>query len=91
MFNKDVQKMKAFKGWTRKQMKSINAPTLIINGNHDVGSMEHAVEMCRLIPTCQLAIFPVGHGTYIGTLESITGDELPKFNAVPLIEEFLNK
>jgi pimeloyl-ACP methyl ester carboxylesterase len=91
MFNKDVQKMKTFKGWTREQMKSINAPTLIINGNHDVGSMEHAVEMCRLIPTCQLAIFPAGHGTYIGTLESITDDALPRFNAVPLIEEFLDQ
>jgi pimeloyl-ACP methyl ester carboxylesterase len=91
MFKKDVQKMKAFKGWTREQMKSINAPTLIINGNHDVGSMEHAVEMCRLIPTCQLAIFPGGHGAYIGTIESITNDALPMFNAVPLIEEFLDK
>jgi pimeloyl-ACP methyl ester carboxylesterase len=91
MFKKDVQKMKVFKGWTREQMKSISAPTLIINGNHDVGSMEHAVEMCQIIPTCQLAIFPGGHGTYIGTIESITGDALPKFNAVPLIEQFLDE
>jgi pimeloyl-ACP methyl ester carboxylesterase len=91
MFNKDVRKMKAFKGWTREQIKSIKAPTLIINGNHDVGSIEHAVEMCRLIPNCELAIFPGGHGTFIGTLESITGDTLPKFNALPLIEEFLDK
>jgi pimeloyl-ACP methyl ester carboxylesterase len=91
MFNKDVQKMKVFKGWTPEQIKSISAPTLIINGNHDVGSMEHAVEMCRLMPNCELVIFPGGHGTYIGTIESIQTNELPKFNAVPLIEEFLDK
>jgi len=30
MFNKDVQKMKTFKGWTEEQMRSLKAPTLII-------------------------------------------------------------
>jgi pimeloyl-ACP methyl ester carboxylesterase len=45
MFNKDVQRLKAFQGWSDKEMKSINAPTLVINGNKDVGSLEDAVEM----------------------------------------------
>ncbi len=91
MFNKDVQKMKAFKGWTDEQMKSIKSPALVINGNNDVGSVEHAVEMYRVIPDCELAIFPGGHGTYLGTIESLDNGKLPGFNAVELIEEFLNK
>lgn len=90
-FNKDVQKMRVFKGWTDEQMKSIKVPTLVINGNKDVGSMEHAVEMSRIIPDCVLAIFPGGHGTYLGTIESLDNGEWPKFNATELIEEFLNK
>src|SRR5205085_3238403 len=47
MFNKDVQRMKVFTDWSEEQMKSITAPVLIINGNNDVGSVEHAVEMFR--------------------------------------------
>lgn len=42
--------MKVFKGWTDDEMRSIKAPTLVINANTDVGSPEHAVEMYRIIP-----------------------------------------
>jgi len=73
MFNKDVQKMKGFKGWSDDQIKSINAPTLIINGSNDVGSVEHAVEMYRTIPNSQLAILPGKHGAYIGAVEYLDG------------------
>lgn len=91
MFNKDVRRMKVFKGWTDEQMKSIPAPTLVINGNLDVGSPESAVEMYRLIPDCELAIFPGEHGTYLGAEESLDNGKWPQFNATELIEEFLNK
>jgi len=90
-FNKDVQRMKVFKGWTDEQMKSIKVPTLVINGNKDVGSMEHAVEMSRIIPDCELVIFPGGHGTYLGAIESLDNGKWIKFNATELIEEFVNK
>ncbi|MES2332577.1 MAG: alpha/beta hydrolase [Bacteroidota bacterium] len=91
MFYKDVQRMKTFKGWTDEQLKAIEAPTLVINATHDVASPEHAVEMYRLIPNCELAIFPGGHGTYLGTIESLENGKWPDFNATPLIEEFLDK
>lgn len=91
MFNKDVQKMKVFKGWTDEQIKSIQAPVLVINGSKDVGSVEHAVEMYRTIPNCELAIFPGAHGAYLGAIEGLEGKDWPKFNATELIEEFLDK
>lgn len=91
MFNKDVQRMKVFKGWTDEQMKSIKAPTLVINGSKDVGSPEHAVEIYRIIPNCELAIFPGGHGAYLGAIESLDSGKWTKFNATELIEEFLDK
>lgn len=90
MFQKDVQRMKDFVGWTEAQMRSITAPTLVINGNTDVGSPEHAVEMYRLIPNCELAIFPGGHGTYLGEIEALEEGHWPTFNAAPLIEAFLD-
>jgi len=91
MFNKDVQRMKTFKDWTDDYVKSIKARTLIITANKDVGSPEHAVEMYRLIPNCELAIFPGGHGAYLGAIESLDNGKMPAFNAIDLIEEFLDK
>ena len=91
MFNRDVERMKNFVGWTDEDMKSIKASTLVINGNQDVGSMDHAVETCNMMSDCTLAIFPGGHGNYIGTIESLIDGNLPKFNALNLIEEFLDK
>jgi len=91
MFNKDVQRMKVFKDWDDEQLRSIKAPALVINATNDVGSPEHAVEMYRMIPNCELAIFPGGHGTYIGAIESLDNGKWPEFNATSLIEEFLDK
>ncbi|MCW3071251.1 MAG: hypothetical protein JWO44_1141 [Bacteroidetes bacterium] len=91
MFNRDVQRMKTFKGWTDEQMRSIKIPALVINANNDVGSVEHAVEMYRIIPDSELAIFPGGHGTYLGAIESLDNGSWTKFNATELIEEFLDK
>jgi pimeloyl-ACP methyl ester carboxylesterase len=91
MFNKDVKRMKGFQGWTDEQIKSIKCPTLVINGNNDVAPVEHAVELYRLIPNCELAIFPGSHGTYLGSIESLPDGQWPKFNAVALIEELLDR
>ncbi len=89
-FNKDVQRMKSFKDWTDEQMKSIKAPTLVISASKDVGSPEHAVEMYRIIPNCELAIFPGGHGSYLGAIESLD-ENWTKFNATGTIEAFLDR
>ncbi len=91
MFNRDVQRMKTFKGWSDEQVRSIQVPTLVISATQDVGTPEHAVEMYRNIPNCELAIFPGGHGTYLGTIESLENGNWPAFNAIELIEEFLDK
>jgi pimeloyl-ACP methyl ester carboxylesterase len=91
MFNKDVQRMKNFKGWTDEQIKSISEEALVINGNNDVGSIEHAVEMHRMIPNCELAILPGGHGTYLGAIESLPNGEWTMKYVADLIIEFLDK
>ncbi len=49
-----------FKGYSAAEVKSIKAPTLIMLGDHDGVRPEHAVEMWRLIPKAQLAIYPGG-------------------------------
>ncbi len=47
-----------FKGWTPEDIHSIEAPTLVIIGDHDIVRPEHAVLMFRLFPNAQLAILP---------------------------------
>jgi pimeloyl-ACP methyl ester carboxylesterase len=89
MFDKDVRRMKAFRDWSADQIKSITAPTLVMNGNNDVGSVEHSVEMFRTIPDCQLAILPGEHGSYIGALEFLGKDGWTQNYVVDIIEDFL--
>lgn len=91
MFNRDVQRMSVFKGWSDEQMKSIKAPTLVVNGNEDVGSIEHSVEMYRIIPNCQIAVFPGGHGAYLGEIMAGFKDDKLLLSAVSLFEDFLDK
>jgi len=47
-----------FKGFARDDMKSIKAHVLVTIGDRDAVRPEHAVEMFRLIPNAQLAVFP---------------------------------
>jgi len=91
MFNKDIQRMKAFKDWSDEQIKSIKAPTLVMNGSRDIGSPEHAVKMYRIIPNCEMAILPGGHGSYLGTIESPEDGKQAPLYAADLIEQFLDK
>jgi len=91
MFNKDVQKMKSFKGWTDEQMKTITSPTLIMNSAMDVGSPEHAVEMYRILPNAELVILPGMHGQYLGTIELLKNGKWEQDYSIEIIENFLNK
>jgi pimeloyl-ACP methyl ester carboxylesterase len=47
-----------FRGHTHEELKAIKAQVLITLGDRDGVRVEHAVEMYRLIPNSQLAVFP---------------------------------
>jgi pimeloyl-ACP methyl ester carboxylesterase len=47
-----------FKGWRPEEMRSIQAPTMVMIGDADIVRPEHAVEMFRLLPHGQLAVLP---------------------------------
>jgi pimeloyl-ACP methyl ester carboxylesterase len=62
--------------FTPGQLQSIAAPTLIIIGDADIVTPEHAVEMFRAIPGAQLCVVPgAGHGI------------LPKETVLALLQE----
>jgi pimeloyl-ACP methyl ester carboxylesterase len=90
MFNRDVERMHNFKGWSEEQIKAIKAQTLIMNATKDVATVEHATHMHRLIPTSDLAILPGVHGQYLGEVTTLVNGKWEYTYAVGLIEEFLN-
>ncbi|TWF35366.1 pimeloyl-ACP methyl ester carboxylesterase [Chitinophaga polysaccharea] len=66
MFDRDVARMKTFKDISDADIKKIQAPALVINSDADVTRPEHAVQLYHTLPHARLAIFPGGHGDYIG-------------------------
>ncbi len=91
MFNKDKARMIKFKGWSDEQISSIKVPTLIMIGNKDVITPEHALEINYRISNSELVILPGTHGYLIG--EGMPADDNCKIPdaAAAIIEEFLNK
>ena len=55
---KILQSVKSFKGFSPEQMKAIKAEVFIGAGDHNDVSLEDIVEMHKLIPKSQLAVFP---------------------------------
>jgi len=80
-FAKSVQRMLNFKGWTSGDIRSIDAPTLVVIGDRDIVHPEHAVLMFRLLPNAQLAILPgTDHMAIVNRSDWL----------VPMIETFLD-
>ena len=92
MHDKDAKRMVDFKDIPDEKIKSIKASTLIIIGDKDVITPEHAIEMHRLIANSELAIIPGGHGEYIGEVTTLKPNyQESDFIAIPMIESFLDK
>jgi len=89
MFNRDVERMRTFKGWEKEALSTIQAPSLIVIGDQDLTTPEHAVEMYRLLPNARLAIIPGNHGSFMG--EAMSPDPHSKVPGlfVALVDEFL--
>lgn len=89
MFTRDATRMQQFTDMKEEAIKSIKIPTLIICGDQDVNTLEHAVDMSRQIENASLAVFPGGHGDYIGEIFSLKpGQQV--FPALPVVETFLS-
>ncbi len=91
MHDKDRDRMLAFKDWTEDDIRSIQAPALIIVGNNDFVTNEHALKMSQVIPKGELVILPGSHGSCIGEIcAAEKGSKIPELT-VAAIEEFLDK
>lgn len=89
MFNQCAHRMQLFADIPDSSVQAIQAPTLILLGDHDVPLPEHGVEMYRIMPHASLAIFPGAHGTYIGEIMTLKEAHSPPA-ALSVIEDFLS-
>lgn len=91
MHDRDVKRMINFKDIPDEQIMAVKAPVLIIIGDKDVITPEHALELHRQLSNSELAIIPGVHGEYIGEITTIKPDFKESHLVVPMIEKFLNK
>src|SRR5699024_3742197 len=45
-------------GWSKEEVRSISAPTLLVLGDRDFVRLDHAAEMLELFPDGRLAVLP---------------------------------
>lgn len=91
MHDRDAKRMVHFMDIPDEYITAITAPTLIIIGDNDIITPEHALELHRHIAGSQLAIIPGIHGEYIGEITTIRSDFREDILVVPMIERFLDK
>lgn len=90
MHDKDAARMQNFEDVPDDLVRSVRVPTLIVAGDRDVVTPEHALELTRLIAGARLLILPGGHGEYLGeVVVAQTDTRYPDWTA-RLIEEFLD-
>lgn len=91
MHERDSKRMIKFKDIPDSQITSIKAPALIIIGDKDIITPEHALELHRQLENSELAIIPGGHGDYIGEITTIKPDFKESELVIPMIERFLDQ
>jgi pimeloyl-ACP methyl ester carboxylesterase len=88
MHDRDLERMHAFTDLPDEQVRSVKASTLILCGDHDVVTPEHALELSRLIVGARLLILPGTHGDYLGEITAPARPWAIEATA-RLVEEFL--
>jgi pimeloyl-ACP methyl ester carboxylesterase len=91
MHDRDVKRMVNFKDIPDESLARIQSPALIISGDKDVVTPEHAMQLSRLLPHTSLAIVPGLHGEYIGEITTVKPGEKKEWIGEKIVEEFLDK
>jgi pimeloyl-ACP methyl ester carboxylesterase len=90
MHDRDAERMRNFRDVPDEQIRAVQVPVLVLAGDRDVASPEHAAWLARLFPRGRLMILPGGHGEYLGErLSSPPGSCYPQ-RALPLVLQFLD-
>ncbi len=90
MWKRDAERMQTFQSWKEEDIRKIKSPALVVIGDTDIVTPEHAVHLYRIIPGSRLIIMPGGHGDYIGELS--TGNKDSRLHEVfaSMVTSFLD-
>jgi pimeloyl-ACP methyl ester carboxylesterase len=72
-----VEKVKAmylsFPGWDENRLRALAAPLMVMLGDRDFTTLEHALALYRLVPDGRLAVLPgSGHGAPVEHADWVT-------------------
>ncbi|WP_210244143.1 alpha/beta fold hydrolase [Arenimonas fontis] len=91
MHDRDAERMRHFRDVPDEQVRAVQAPVLVLAGDRDIVTPEHAAELARLFPRGRLMILPGGHGEYLGEqLTTLPGSCYPQ-RTLPLVLQFLDE
>lgn len=88
MHDRDLERMHAFTDVPEEQVRGIRKPVLILCGDHDVVTLEHALELARTLEQARLLVLPGGHGDWLGEINAPARPRAIEATA-DLVEEFL--
>jgi pimeloyl-ACP methyl ester carboxylesterase len=90
MHDKDLARMRNFPDISDDDVRAVRVPTLVLLGDRDVPTLEHAAELVRMLPDGHLIVLPGGHGDYLGEL--IVAGQQSRYPELTsgLIEQFLD-
>lgn len=91
MHDRDAKRMVNFKDIPDEEIKAIKVPALIVAGDKDVITLEHTLELHRMIANSELAIIPGVHGEYMDEITTLKPGAGKAGYVVPMLEEFLDK
>lgn len=74
MFEQQVALMQHFTDIPEPALQAIKSPALVLVGEHDVMSIEHASSLAHLLHAQLVVYRGAGHGTYLGSLDAGGGD-----------------
>ena len=90
MHDKDAARMWNFEGLPDAVVGCVSVPTLIVVGDRDIVTIEHVVELSRLIPSTRLVVLPGRHGDYLGEAMMSQGESRYPALIAALIEVFVD-
>ena len=90
MHDRDAKRMVNFKDIPDELIMGISSKALIIIGENDIITPQHAEALQKQISKAELAILPGGHGDWIGEVSGSKPENAGQpLLAVPLIRQFL--
>ena len=90
MHDKDAERMRSFADVPDDLVRGVRAPVLVVLGDRDIVTPEHALELTRLLPDARLLVVPGGHGDWLGEAVMAPGESRQPALAAGLIETFLD-